>query len=573
MGEPTEYEASADAGFRRLKALHVRCVRALWPLLIAGLFVPAMKTYWVTSRTLGQQDIWLLLLVMLLSDLIYRRWRERRVPFRFTSWQLATVALLVLAFCYIGHQWILSGYDLSRDEQMARFDAWIFAQGRLAWPLPAAWQTQAAALNLEFMLPVERPVAWVSGYLPMNALLHAGLGALTGPLLTALCLPLLWAVVRRIWPQDREAAIVAVLMLVGSGQFLLAGMTAYAMTAHLFFNLLWLWLFLNDRRWSDGSALIVGFVATGLHQPLFHPMFVAPLLLLTVVERRWGRAGLFAIGYAAIGLFWLAWPGYIHGLVTGPVSVSAGSGIDYASRLRDTLSFSIATPTMMAANLLRFAVWQNLLLLPLLVVGVRVVRRDRLAAALLAGLILPIMVMTIILPYQGLGFGYRYLHGVLGNAVLLAVFGWRALAASHARLRPMVLKSTAASLLVVLPVQAWMAHARYQPWAQASAKIARSGAGYVLIEAARAPLVQDEVLNRPDLSNRPIRLIAEQVVDPDSFARRICRGGMKIAYPTERFYAPFWEYFRADPRDAEPRLRPDMAAPYVRAGCTIVPLS
>lgn len=544
---------------------------ALWALLIGGLFVPGIKTYWVTARAVVQQDIWLLLITILLSVAIYVWRRERQEALLLTARQMARIALLLLIFCYIGHHMVLSGYDLSRDEQMASFDAWIFARGHLAWPLLPEWRAQAAALNLEFMLSVARPVAWVSAYLPMNALLHAGLGTSTGPMMTGLSAPLVWSIARKIWPQDREAAVVAVMMLIGSGQFLLTGMTAYAMPAHLFFNLLWLRLFLNDRRWSDGAALIVGFVATGLHQPLFHPMFVAPLLILPLIDRRWGRAGLFAVGYAAIGLFWLAWPGYVQGLVAGQGSIVAGSGIDYASRLRDTLAFSVATPTMMAANLLRFAVWQNLLLLPLLWMGVRAARRDRLAAALLAGLVLPIVVMTIILPYQGIGFGYRYLHGVLGNAALLAAFGWRELATVQARLRPVLLNATAASLLVLLPVQAWMAHQRYAPWAQASAKIAASGADYALIEAKRAPLVQDVVLNRPDLSNRPIRMIAEQVVDPDAFAKSICRNGAKLAYPTAHFYAPFWAYFHADQRDA-PVHQKDMTAPYRRAGCTMVPL-
>ena len=64
-------------------------------------------------------------------------------------------------------------------------------------------------------------------------------------------------------------------------------MTAYAMPAHLCFNLLWLRLFLADRRRADLGAIAVGFIATGLHQPLFHPMFVAPFMLMLLLERNW----------------------------------------------------------------------------------------------------------------------------------------------------------------------------------------------------------------------------------------------------------------------------------------------
>lgn len=546
--------------------------------MFIALFIPQVNVFWLTSNMLAQQDIWLLALFVALSGWIVKSSGFIDRPMQVDCRKMIFSSLILLALCYFGHRFILLGYDLSRDEQMANFDASIFAHGRLTWPLSPDWQVHAAALNLEFMLPVNRPVAWASAYLPMNAALRAAVGLvvdrnLTGPLLTAASLPLIWSIANRIWPSDREASTVAILMLAGSGQFVIIGMTAYAMPAHLFFNLLWFRLFLMNRRWSDGLALIVAFIATGLHQPLFHPMFAAPFLLLTVLDRHWWRAGMFAAGYAMIGAFWLSWPIYMQGQIMGPDSTAAAAGIDYVSRLSQIFSLSLANLTLTAANLLRFVMWQHLLLLPFLVVGLRAVRRDRLGAMLALSLALPIFVIAIILPYQGIGFGYRYLHGVLGNAVLLAIYGWREMKMWHAELRPMLLKATAASILLLLPLQAWMAHARYAPSARANTQIEGSGADYVLIEAMAGPLVQDLVINRPDLSNRPIRLVVEAVDDMPALARRLCHPGVKVAFGADVFYAPSWTYFGYKPRGSIDGELSHLRKPFERAGCRAIVLN
>ena len=393
-----------------LMKISVFIIFLLISLSAISLFVPEIDTLWVTSNMFSHQDIWILSLYIVSITYVCRINSDRGKIINVRFSHILPAILLVFSVCLIGHYVVLMGYDLSRDEQMANFDAMIFSGGRLVWPLPVDWRAHAAALNLEFMLPVERPAAWVSAYLPMNAALRAAAGMIAdrsfaGPLMTAASLPLIWSIAARIWPSDREAPTIALLLLAGSGQFVITGMTAYAMPAHLLFNLLWLRLFLVRQRWSDALALAVGAIATGLHQPLFHPMFVAPFLFLTVWERDWRRAGLFAVGYAAIGLFWLNWPLHIYALVVGQGVALTGGGVDYASRLAQVLSLTWATPTLMAANLLRFVVWQHLLLIPLLIVGIRVARRDRFAAMLAVSLLQPIVVMAIILPYQGIGFG------------------------------------------------------------------------------------------------------------------------------------------------------------------------
>lgn len=499
--------------------------------------------------------------------------RFRCGPLALSVRGVALLVLAVVALCYLGRQYALLGYDLVRDEQMVAFDAFVYRHGQLVWLLPAMWREEAAALNLVFMYPVSHPVAWISTYLPGNALLHAAVGSvvdpgLTAPILAGLCIPVFWSIARRIWPDDAEAPVVAVLLLVISGQFLITAMTTWAMTAHLFFNLVWLRLFLANRRGADIAALAIGAFATGLHQPLFHPLFVMPFGILLLVQREWSRALLIGIGYALIGMFWLAWPHWIEALVAGPGS-AFGSGTNFAERAGDAIAHNADNLAMMGANLLRFLTWQNLALLPLMLAAVPVMRRVPLAAALAGGFIVPILAITVLLPWQGYGFGYRYLHPVLGNAVLLAVFGWRNLSALHDRLRPALITLCAGSLLVLLPTQLWFAHGIVFANSLASRTIDSSGADYALLNPSDGFGYSNLVINRPDLRNRPIRLQADNVRDHAALARRICHQDVSIAMATNAFYRPNADHFGLRPNDLADATRRRLGPIYEAAGCKI----
>jgi hypothetical protein len=559
-----------------------RQLAAAWLLLPLVLFDVSREhadnfTYWLMVA----QNHKLLVIWLVLAAIVMLPGRVGPAALLLSRTQVVGLALTIGVIGYAGHYWLLSGYDLSRDEQMATFDATIYSAGHLAWPLPPIWQATPGPLNTLFMLPADHPVAWVSGYLPGNALLRAffgklGDGSLTGAVLNALSVLLAWGCARRIWPgqdaRDREPAAVTVVLLVLSGQMVMSGMTAFAMTAHLCCNLLWLWLFLRDRRGSDLAALAVGFVGTGLHQPLFHPLFVAPFMVLLLLDRRWGRLALFAGFYAATAAFWFSWPMVTHALITGPhVSVSP-AGTDYWTRLTHSLGKNHDNVAIMAANLLHFVTWQHLLLIPLLIAGCIAARRDRMAAALAVGFMLPIVVMTAIMPFQGHGFGYRYLHGLLGNAALLGGYGWRYLQPWHDRLRPLFVRASLATLLVLMPWQAWATHGLYATYARINARIAAVDADYIVIGEHDVPLGMDLVLNRPDLGNRPIRLYDQEIDDADALAQRICHPGVTMALPTDAFYRDvmLW-YGWPTMGEAGSRLAEDTES-FSSGGCRVIQL-
>jgi hypothetical protein len=439
-------------------------------------------------------------------------------------------------------------------------------------PVPGLWRDHADALNTLFMYPATHRGAWISAYLPLNAGLRALLGIvaspyLVGPLMTAAGALALWGCVRRLWPDDREAGFVALLLYAGSAQVLFAGMTSYAMPAHLALNLTWLWLFLR-RTWpSDLAALAVGFVATGLHQPLMHPMFVAPFLVLLVLDRRWDRVALYGAGYAAIGAFWLWWPGWMWWLVQADPAALRPEGVDYMTRLTKALGdrdpMGVAD---MVANFLRFIAWQNLLLIPLMLIGARLARLDRMIAALVAGLVLTTWVMAIALPYQGHGFGYRYLHGLIGNCILLAIYGWRALGDDRAQWRALLLRTSAAGVLVLLPLQIWMAHAFYAASAQVSAHLATIDADFVVLGRKDVATAADLVLNPPGLQRRPIRLLRDELDDGTIAA--ICASHPTTALIGNPTLAPLSDYYAFGPPRAD-LLNAIVAPRLVRAGCRV----
>jgi hypothetical protein len=469
------------------------------------------------------------------------------IEFIATSQGMCIVAACLVGMCWLGHQTIYLNYNLSRDEQMADFDAYIFAHGKLFWPLPKFWQIHALALNQNFMLDIGNHEAWISGYLPINAALRAITSFLvpssfTSPGLVALGAISLWRIAKHLWPDSPSTPGVALILYAGSAQVIANGMTAYAISGHLALNLIWLDLFLLNRRWSHLGALVVGFLATGLHQPLFHPLFVLPFLEMLYLQRRWRVLAFYLTGYLVIGAFWFVWPQWIssHGLAR-IATLAPGTPNYFLRWVQAAQPMGLEAIWLTALNLLRFVTWQHLLLLPLLAVGVRTSWRQALfPRAIAKSFLLPVVVMLILLPYQGHGWGYRYVHGVIGNGCLLACYGWVTLEANGLSLRRALVLTTAATFLIVMPVRGAMIHHMVSSFAGVSRAIAQIPAHFAIVENNAAPFADDVVLNQPDLSNRPIRLMASELSASD--IPDVCAHG-SIAFVEAPALMPITNFF------------------------------
>jgi hypothetical protein len=443
------------------------------------------------------------------------------------DWRFALMAALALfAACAAGRFLVLGDYNLTRDEQLADFDALIFASGALSTRPPDAWVGLSSAFNELFFLETRDGFAWVSAYLPVNAAMRALVGEaradLINPLLVGIGALALWRIVRLLRPDNTSLIVVAIALYALPGQTLVNGMTSYAMSGHLAFNLVWLWLFLKRKTAADLGALAIGFMATGLHQPLFHPLFTAPFLLLLVEERQWRRVALYASGYVLIGLFWLAWPS----IVLGAAGAEPGPTAGYAMRVFALIAaFDPASASLMALNLVRWLTWQHAMFAPLLVLGaVAAFRRGGVDRALAISVFLHIPVLFLLLAYQGHGWGFRYMHGALGPAILLCAFGYEILERRFAQTALIV--ASLATALVLLPAQLTMASKHYQAYGDISRRIDQSGAAFAVVDINAAPFARDLVYNRPDLANLPVRLIAQSLKE-DQLAR-LCQSAPDV---------------------------------------------
>jgi hypothetical protein len=466
------------------------------------------------------QDMPVLLLVasfFLLAHLLLRTspaptptWLEPRyaAPTLWTA--VGTVCLTV----YVGTRLVCLDYALSVDEFMALFDSRIIAAGRLLAPVAPEWRDLVPALQPIFRLPVPDDAYWVSSYLPMNAGLRAGflwLGwpALAGVVFAAVSLLALYAIARSLWPTRADAAIVSVALLAGSSQFLVTAMTPYAMAAHLALNLVWLWLFLRGTWPSHIMAVGVAFVACGLHQVAFHPLFAAPFLVSLVLARRWLLAFYYGGAYGAIVLFWILYWSLLLGLGSTPVDQSGDVGLAYfIQRVADMVDLRTSNLILMSANLLRFLAWQAPLMLPLALVGAFAWRgRNAVVLHLALGIALTLAAVLVLMPFQGHGWGYRYLHGLLGSFALLAAQSWIWLSDRLAHMRKQLafalLASIALSVLVLLPWRLAQVYAFVRPYAAATSAIGSAKQDVVIVDASNVWYGVDLVRNDPFLSASP----------------------------------------------------------------------
>lgn len=451
-----------------------------------------------------------------------------------TPWVFGLAALCVCAGV-LGAGLLFQGYTLSLDEFLANFDAKIFAHGQVFAPIDPVWRPFVPALQPMYLLPVPDNDVWASAYLPVNAALRA-LGRiahaedLVNPLLSAFSILAAYGVGRRLWPERRAIALVAAALLGTSAQLIVMSMTAYAMPAHLAFNLAWLWLFLRGGRLGHAGAIVVGFFAAGIHQLLFHPLFAAPFVLQLWLDRRWRLAAVYTVAYALICGFWIE-IGPIEMRLLGESADNAGSVGQgwFLERVHDLLSAArFYNLGLMGEALMRYVTWQNPLVAPLAAAGsLAAARAKGHLRALLLGVVLTLLAMLVVEPTQTHGWGYRYLHGLLGSICLIGAWTWTKLTdglplSRSASARAGLIAACAVSLLVITPLRAWQAWSYVRPYAAANAKVQSAPAQVVIIdhEGAQGFDPGTIVRNDPFLKTGP-KVMELSYMDAD-MVRQVC---------------------------------------------------
>ncbi|HEY2482560.1 MAG TPA: hypothetical protein VGI30_10250, partial [Caulobacteraceae bacterium] len=433
----------------------------------------------------------------------------RAFAVRYGGRLVLVAALAVSVVGFVGWWWVFQAWPLSGDEFWAAFDTDIFRHGRLMAAVPPTWGPYVHALQPTWRLETPDHAFWASTYLPVNAGARAafallGSPALAGPVWSALSVALVWDLARRLWPDRRDAAFVAAILLASSAQLILTAMTPYAMPAHLALNLAWLSLFLRRGALAQGGAIAVAFLATGLHQWLFSPLFAAPFIVQLWATGRRRAALVHALAYGLICVFWIAWPGLVF----------AAHGYPFLSPSHGATAFALANALnpfsggLMAENLLRLTTWQNLLTVPLALAGAGLATRERASPlfAMAAGIALILVFLLLITPFQGHGWGYRYLHGYLGSLCLLAAGAWVRLTADEPlgrRAWAAFGLASAASLIICLPLRIGQAKAYAAPQVANWRALAHAGAEVVIVDADSLWFGMDLVRNDPFLIGQP----------------------------------------------------------------------
>ena len=514
---------------------------AAWGLLLLILTVWAarLRAHSTALYLVQSQDLPVLFLASFATFLVIL-WRpqwslpERRArPLMLMVGGAAIVGLLAW-----GTYALMGNFPLSRDEHMVVFDMAVFDRGALAVPLAPEWRPYALALVPKFLLNSNQPSGLVSAYLPMNAVLRLVFSkianpALYNPLLVVAGGAALFDIARRTFGVESRACWVVLLVYGLSAQVLVNAMTTFSMTAHLAFNLIWLAAFLRGGKWGHSAAILTAFVATGLHQLVFHPFFAAPFLLWKLREGQWKLVLAYAAAYAAIILWWACYPLIVSPLVAGPTAHASDADFISQRMIPLLLNRDPRTVPLTILNLMRLVAWQNLALWPLLIAAIPVALRERgLARAALLGIALWILFLALVLPEQGRGWGYRYLDGYQGSFALLAGYGYRELEQRIGRQADgMVLLLSSLTAVLAMPLLFISIHRFMQPHLAMERLIVAQPTPFVVIDDNLSDSVDgrwadnalDHVRNLPDLTNRPLRFSAEELTP--SLLEQLCLRG------------------------------------------------
>ena len=202
----------------------------------------------------------------------------------------------------------------------------------------------------------------------------------------------------------------------------------------------------------------------------------------------------YGIFYGACVLFWFAYPSLIVSFAEVTAEQGSAAGLQHfmTDRIAPLFVNRFAGAALsMEYNLLRFAAWMPLFTLPFaLLAWPAVQRRCGLALPAFGGIALLLVAMFVILPAQGHGWGYRYLHGFIGNFAILAGYGYARLATyKRAHADGAFVFLTSATCLLIVPFLMCSAHQFTDPYARLSSFPERQRADFVIVDTdfLRAP--------------------------------------------------------------------------------------
>ncbi len=409
---------------------------------------------------------------------------------------------ITLIITFTGTYFIFHNYALCMDEYAPEFQANIFISGKLAAEVPKLWQGFANSLSPIFI--VYNPILhnWYQGYLPVYAaiktlFLSLGVASATNPVLAAFSVIFIGWTAKNIWPKEKNAPLLAMLLLLSSSQFLITSMTAYSMPAHLLLNIIWIYCYTKQQRYTDLILPIIGIMALGVHNPFVHGLFVAPFLLRILRERPWK----YSLYTCAVYLFGaLSWFSYWKYITPHPALQSTSHTTLFS--LPGTFQIFIIQPI----NFFLILSWQSLAIIFLAFLAIRNWRKlTPLHRDLFVGFVLTFGFYFFIAFNQGHGWGYRYIYGVLGNLILLAMAGWFELRNSIGAEKAVnfLIVALAFALFIQFPIRCVQAEAFVRPFACAMRYLQNRPESFILLDQTKVWYSQDFIRNDPFLHRGP----------------------------------------------------------------------
>ena len=178
--------------------------------------------------------------------------------------------------------------------------------------------------------------------------------------------------------------------------------------------------------------------------------------------------------------------------------------------------------------------WQNLAILPLVLVGVWKIRQAPIMVQLaLLSIVVYLLPYVLMAPRQGHGWGYRYLHPVLGNVAILAMFGLTWLQSHLAqvnwyRLRNGLLIAALGATLFFVPLRFFQAERFIAPFADATAYIRALDVDIAVVDTRNIRLSADLLRNDPWLRNRPVIVSLTNAIDLEYLADICSRPDLQL---------------------------------------------
>jgi hypothetical protein len=499
-----------------------------------------ISAYSVTFLLFYAQDqvVAAVFVILFLISIALLNWDsfKSRVP-AFTVFAHKSVpALCVGAFllAWAAAAWVHHSFDMSVDEFVTAFQARIFLEGELWAQLSPAQFDYSQQLQPLYLYFDEAHRLWASGYRPVFSAFRAlfmafGADRLLNPAFAALSVWAISDIARRAFPETPEAPALSAVLLLLSPQFLLTAASGFAFSAHLALNLLWLALFLRGSLRAHWLAALVGFLATGLHQVVFHPLFAAPFLVALLFGGFGSRKALipYAVAYSLALPLWIAWYEVSLWLQTGDTAAFPSRFADLAY-FRDYVGYIAARTDVITnragaltfLNVFRYGLWLSPVLLPLSIIAFVRCRTLGLVPILCGiSVALTVAATYFLLPNQMQTWGSRYFHPVLGCSVIFAVAGYVAIKSEMGlkSLRAEMAFLLLVSALILLPWRATQVEEKVGPRARVQQAIESLDADYVVI-GDHVWFGNDYIRNDPYLRNRPLIANSELLNKPTVFA-------------------------------------------------------